>query len=482
LIVGKIEQFKKNYPNVDREISNITSNNNSYEVNFVNGSTIVAVPSSENALGKRANYLIVEESRLVKKEILEHVLKPFLFSRTAPYRLLPKYEKDDRLREEGIISYITSAGYKQEYWYQMVKAVIKKVASGDEDSTFLCMDYLVCLKHNIKTPKMLAAEMAENDPVTVSMEYMNIASGESGKAYFPLKLFRRTNKKAFYPFRAEDFGKKKSEIKKQDGEIRFLSFDIATRNAKSNDLSCIGMIRCIPTRRGYIRQLENMETFKGKNTILQALRLKQLFYDFQADWIVMDLQNIGSGVYDSLGVLTRDDGRDIEYPPFTVVGDSFVDEKLRIELKQRTLGTNPIPTIYPILASQSLNSQIASSFRNSLQKKLWEFLVPDNEGEEYLMKNNKDFSSNSDSETDRAFYLNPYTQTTFLINECINLDMILTNGFVKLSEKPGAYKDRYSSVSYCNYVISETFDPKVIRGDIEEESEWDILSSLVMSY
>jgi hypothetical protein len=329
---------------------------------------------------------------------------------------------------------------------------------------------------------MLKTEMsAESNFLTVEMEYRNIPAGESGKAFFPLKLFRRINKQAFYPFRIEDIGKKRQNIKKVDGEIRFVSVDIATRAAKTNDLSVISLVRCVPTKRGYVRQLQYMETFKGKNTILQSLRIKQLYFDYEADWIVMDTQNAGIGVFDALGVLTTDDEKGVEYPPMTVANFPFIDEKVRIELSTRTLGTNPISVIFPISASQNLNSQIASSFRSSLQKRLWEFLVQDNEAEEYLLTNNKDFKTNSDDETERAFWLSPFLQTNFAINECINLDLVLVNGNIKLQENSGSYKDRYVSIAYCNWIISEVFDPLVIRDETMDD-DWEVLSSYVQYF
>jgi len=52
LILGKIKDLMSKYPNVAREIKSITMNSNSYDCTFHCGSSIVAVPSSENARGK----------------------------------------------------------------------------------------------------------------------------------------------------------------------------------------------------------------------------------------------------------------------------------------------------------------------------------------------------------------------------------------------------------------------------------------------
>ena len=49
----------------------------------------------------------------------------------------------------------------------------------------------------------------------------------------------------------------------------------------------------------------------------------------------------------------------------------------------------------------------------------------------------------------------PYIQTTFLINEMINLEHEMSNNLIKVHEKTGMRKDRYSSFEYGYWVIQE---------------------------
>lgn len=128
--------------------------------------------------------------------------------------------------------------------------------------------------------------------------------------------------------------------------------------------------------------------------------------------------------------------------------------------------------IFPISATLELNSQMASAFRISLQKKLWSFLISDGEAEEFLIKNVKEFTNNVNDSEVTAFFLNPYINTGLMIGECINLDMSLVSGKVKLTEKSGCYKDRYSTISYCNWVLS-FFDQELLK-----ETEDNSLSDL----
>lgn len=422
----------------------------------------------------------MEESRLVPKQVLESTIKPFLFSRMPPYRLRQEYQNDDRLKEEGTISYITSAWYKSEYWYSYVKSCIKRVARGDETATFLAFDYLISIRHNIKTEEMIKNEMGDSDSITAQMEYLNIPSGTSGKAYFKSSFFRRNIKRAFYPQREDSYNSKKNPygIAKVAGEVRIISVDVATRANKTNDLTIISCARLIPAHgRGYERSLVYMESHKGKNTLLQAKRIKEIFHDFESDYMVLDLQNSGIGIFDSLSQVTPSEERGIDFPAFTVVDGTFqfVDLKLRDELLNRTLGVEAIPVVFPILATQSLNSQIAVSFRSSLQNNMWSFLCTDSDAEEFLIKNVKDFTASSTDSDTTTFYLSPYIQTNLFIGECINLDMVLANGFIKLTEKQGQYKDRYSSVSYLNWIVSQ-LDVELLKDKADDDGFGELLS------
>jgi uncharacterized membrane protein len=483
LLSEKLTSLQHDHSNVAREIEKITCNPNNYEAVFKCGSTIRVVPSSDSARGNRANYIIIEESRLVPKEILEQVIKPFLEVRTPPYRLKKEYENDPLLKEEGTISYITSAWYKSEYWFTYVRSCINRMVRGDTTANFLALDKYITLYHNIKTEEMLKNETADMDEVSIDMEYNNIPSGTSGKSYFKPALFSRTLKQASYPQKDDTFNGDKNPygIPKLDGEIRIVTTDIATRANKINDNSIIGCIRMIPYMgRGYERHLSYMESHKGEHVGIQAKRIKEIFYDFEADYLCLDLMGTGIGVFDSLSENTISDERGITFPPMTIVGEEFdvISKESRDDLvNNHTRGVNALPIIFPILASQDLNSQIAAAFRISLQKKLWKFLIGDGDAEEYLLRTSAEFRKNSSNDSDIfSFYLNPFVQTGLLVSECINLDMSLVNGKIKLSEKSGKLKDRYSAISYANYVISTFFDSELLREARDENPYDDVIA------
>jgi hypothetical protein len=319
--------------------------------------------------------------------------------------------------------------------------------------------------------------MDDVDEMTVQLEYENIPSGSSGKSYFTMSMFKRKLKKAFYPQRELSYNAKKNPyaIRKVDGEIRIMSVDVATRANKVNDNTIIVCVRLIPmVGKGYKRELVYIESHKGVNTNTQAKRIKEVFHDFECDWIVLDILNAGIGVYDALTQVTRNDERGIDYEPMTIVDVDYLEEKAKKDLQDRTLGINPLEVIYPISATAPLNSKIAVAFRTALKSGLWSFLCDQNEAEEFLIKTNKEFLGES---SDRAFFLNPYIGTELLIGECVNLDMKLSAGLIKLEERENTYKDRYSAISYLNWIVSSEFDSDLLAVN-EEQDNWDIIESV----
>ena len=483
ILSEKITSLMSSHTNVSREVRTITTNSNIYECIFHCGSTIKVVPSGENARGGRSNYTVIEESRLVPKDILEQVIVPMSEVRSPPYRMIEPYASDPRLKEEGRISYITSAGYVVENWFEKVQSCIRRMADGDESSNFIALDYLITIFHNIKTESMIKNEMQDMDSATVQMEYLNIPAGTSGKSYYRPNMFKRNLKQAFYPQREDTYNPKKNpyELKKVDGEVRMISVDIATRANKSNDNSIVCCIRMIPLKgKGYERHMLYMESHKGQHVGVQAKRIKEIFTDFEADYIVIDLQNSGVGVFDSLSEPTLCEERGITFPAMTVVDEIFdcIKQEFRDELRtNHTRGINAMPIIFPISATQSINSQIANYFRSSLQKGLWRFLIQEGDAEEYLSKSSKGFIDNSDS-ANTVFYVHPYLQTSLMVGECINLDMSLSGGMVKLVERAGCYKDRYSCISYANYIITTQFDKSLLK-EPDDTDEFSEIASLV---
>lgn len=457
IISEKCKALHDEHPNIERETVNIVTNQNKWEMTFKNGSKINVVVSGEGGRGHRSNITVLEERRLIPNLIIDSIIRPFLVARQPPYMKNLRYANIDELREEPIEIIITSAHYKSTEWYPETKAFLKRMANGDEDIKGVFFDYPISLKHNIKTKKQMIAEKRKLDPITFLMEYGNIPYGSSMNSFYKLGLFDRSIKRSWRPITDETYittKKNPYDIPKLFDEIRIVSTDVAMRAGTTNDNTIISCARLHPTRKGWLAEVVYMESHHGKNTMLQALRIKQIFEEFQGDVLVLDVANAGISLFDALSSITKDEIRGVEYPAYTTMISEYIDDKLYEDLSNRTLGKDAKTCIFPIYANSQLNSTIAVSFRDRLKKKLVTFLIDDNSEEEFLIKSgNKDILDQEDTGI-RAHLLQAHLQTSLLINECIALEMVIQNGIIKLVEPEGARKDRYTSVSYLNYYVS----------------------------
>lgn len=468
IISEKCKSLHDAHSNIQRETVSIITNQNKWEMAFKNGSKIHVVVSGESARGNRANVIVLEERRLIPKEVIDSIIRPFSISRQPPYMQNGEYSGIEELQEEPQEIIITSAYYKSYDWYPEAKRLIRKIASGDPDVKAIFLDYLVLIKYGIKTKKQMIKEKESfEDNISFLMEYGNIPYGASSKAFFNLQSFNRNIKRVWRPIRDETYittRKNPYDIPKREDERRVVAVDVAMRAGAKNDNTIIVCARLSPSKRGWQTDYVYMESHNGKNTALQALRIKQICHEFDADALVLDIGGQGIGIFDSLSAVTKDEARGVEYPGYTVMPSDAIDQKLREDLTNRTLAKEAKAFIFPISATQQLNSIIAVSFRERMRKKLINFLVDDNTEEEFLIKSgNKDIIDQDFPEL-RAYLLQANLQTTLMINECIGLDMdvVGAGGLVKLVEPPGARKDRYSACSYLSYYVS-LLDTELLR-------------------
>ena len=467
IISKKIRELQIKSQLCKAEITGITVNPNLYEVRFRNGSLITVVAANEGALGNRCNDLILDEFVISDKKIIDEILKPFLFPRQTPF--LDKYPD---YKEPIRTCYISSAWYISEWWYKTTMFIAKQMAEG-KPAGFFATDFMSSLRHNLKTPEQIRDEKVDN--AAFDMQYGNIPGRGKDDGYFQPEMFKRSIQKAFYPLRKKDYALKKNPyfIPRTENEIRIMGIDLATKSSAANDNSVISCIRLIPSKKGYERKLVYMESSHGADHIDQANRIKDVWYDFSADYIAIDTANIGTDVYVDLSLPYFNEERGIQMPGFALMNRPEMSENTKKDLTEKTRGINGLPIIFPISATSELNSDIYVAFRSALQKKLWNFLTDEMEAEEFIVKNMP--TTITDSEL-HAFALHPHTQVSFFVQECLNLEFKPLNSLVRLDEGSGR-KDRFSSVAYANFLAS-LFDKDLLKENDDNGDEWETLSRM----
>ncbi|SNZ09958.1 Terminase-like family protein [Terribacillus aidingensis] len=460
-VIEKIDDMRKNSENLAREISDLKTSSNDPKVEFHNGSWIKIVASNDGARSKRANLLIVDEFRMVDFQIISKVLRKFL---TAPRS--PRYlQKDEyaHLTERNKEIYLSSCWYKVHWSYNRFLTYYKSMMDGS--SYFVCgLPYQLAIKERLLMEDQVKDEMSEDDfdEVGWSMEMEALWFGESEKAYFKFEDLEK-NRKLSSPLYPLDYYQllRDSSFKpdpKAPGEIRLLSCDIATMEGTDNDASVYSVLKLVPVSKGrsYERHVVYMESIVGGHTQTQSTRIRQLYEDFNCDYIVLDTQNVGLAIFDLLSQPLFDKERAKEYEPLNCINDE--------KMQARCVYTSAPKVIYSIKGNASLNSKIAITMKDALKRGKLKLLMHENDGKEVL-KSIKGYE-NLPTETQSQLIL-PYAQATALINEMINLEGETNpdTGQVKLKEPRSKRKDKYSSVSYGNHIASE------LERDLNKNSE-----------
>ena len=443
-------------PNLRKEINprEIKIGTNESYVKFKNGSTITAINASENTRGKRAHILVVDEYVQIKNgfDTLTKILQPFLqVVRQPKYLQNPKYS---HLQEENKQIYASSAWYADHWSYDLYKDYVEKMLIGE--SSFVCnLPYNVALKYGLMTQTRLDEIMSDPNlsEEAFLMEYSAMFYDLGEGAYIkPSDIINnRTVVKPWYPptdieYIAEK-GKRNiswKEDRTSKQELRVLGCDIALAQGDKNDNTVIHYSVSIPKGDKYITEVRYSEAINGGTAKAIALRLKQLYFDGDCDYIVMDIAGLGLAVLDALGEYTFDTERDIKYPPMCCFNKE--DKKERCGYREA------IPCIYGIVANEEINNAIAVTLKASLNNHTLKFLVNEFEGEDWLNEN-KNFQMLEASEKVRLMY--PYVQTTLTQMEIIKLQTEITRKGIKLVEFGSNRKDRYSALAYMNLFIRE---------------------------
>ncbi|HBF5857489.1 terminase large subunit domain-containing protein [Clostridioides difficile] len=451
IIREKIEkELVKQSPMLAREIKKIEYNNKFSKVTFHNGSTIEAIVSNEQSRGFRFNILIVDEFRLVKKEIQDRILKPFLnVSRNLKFKKDGKYE--DYPPEPNKELYLSSAWFRMHEAYDKFKLYVKDMVDGRDKFVLNC-NYKLSLHHGILDKERADEMKREMDAVSWIMEMESLFFGENEDAIFKSSYVNpcRTLKNPFYPptdleILSAKNGKVKCNLQKRKGELRIISADIAVAEGDNNDNSVYTCWRLLPEKDYYERMVVHIESHNGMKPDKQAIRLKQLFFDFEADFLVIDTQGVGQSVLSDLLRVNYDDARNKEYNAFSHANTNH--------LHNNFITKENYPVIFEIKAYGQINHDCIIGLLDVFLKNRIKLPINDVEANDMLNSTSGYAKKNY---TDQARMILPYKQTTLLVNELINLETVKNDGqkWLKVKEKGKARKDRYSSLAYGNYLAN----------------------------
>lgn len=428
-------------------------NGTNAQIVFKNTSVIKVVTASDSSRGNRCNVLLLDEYRLISKDTIDTVLRKFLTLRRMPrYEELTEEErKREYDKEKNLTIYLSSAFFKDSWSYQKCVDTFK-VMMDDKRRQFLCgFPYQLSIQEGLLDAEAVADEMSESDfsEVKWSMEMEGMFYGSGEDAFFDFSSISK-NRRIKYPMLPEKLANKlsnASQIKitpKLSGELRILSADIALMSSKkhNNDATAIFINQMNTTKIGrYVSNIVYADTYEGLRTNQQALIIRRLYEEYDCDYIVLDTNGIGLGVFDELAhdIVDTDTGE--IYPALSCCNDKNMADRCTVPGAEKV--------IWSVKATAQFNSDCAFLLREAFRSGRIRLIATEYDADEYLAEI-KSYSSLSPSE--KLQIKLPYIQTTLLIDELTKLQHETAGSKIRVFEKAGMRKDRYSSLSYNYYV------------------------------
>lgn len=463
---------------------NTKINGTNAQIVFNNTSVIKVVTASDSARGNRCNVLLLDEYRLISKVVIDTILRKFLTYRRMPdYLSLTEEErKAEYNKEKNLTLYLSSAFFKSHWSFTKCLDTFKAMLD-DRRKQFVCgLPYQLAIYEGLLDEELVMDEMSETDfsEVKWSMEMEALWFGSNENAFFDFNDISK-NRKIKYAMVPDDLAAKlnnASQIKimpKQNGEIRILSADIALMSSKkhNNDATSIFINQMIPNKTGkYSSNIIYPDTNEGLRTDDQSLIIRKLFNEYQCDYLVLDCNGLGLGVYDALASDIVDPDTGEIYPALSCCNNQEMADRCTV------IGADKV--IWAIKASAQFNSDCAFLLREGFRSGRIRLLIDEFECEEHL-SDIKGYGGLSPA--DKVQLQLPYINTTLLINELINLQHEEVGGKVKIYEKAGMRKDRYSSLAY-NYYVALQIENKMNkkRARNADDQNWFQIKPPVQNY
>ena len=442
ILQSKVEEICKLIPSFEREIDwgrgKTLTGKDKVRYVFKNGSVLDNLAARESTRGQRRHGGVMEECVGIDDQILREVIIPVMaISRRAKDGTTVESEP---LNKSQI--YITTAGYKGTYPYDRLIGFLVRMVTQPDRCIVLGGTWRTPVGMGLQSKTFITDQKNEGtyNEASFEREYESKWSGTVEDAFFNGEHFTR-NRKLLQP-EYEHSGRSAA------GAYYVLSVDVGRKGCDS--VVCV--FKVTPQAQGpAIKSLVNIYTMADEHFEDQAIKMKKLFYKYKARTLVIDGNGVGLGLIDYMIKSQNDENGDF-YPDFGVVNDDEGYYK-----KYRTANTE-FDAMYIIKANAPINTECHANAQSQLAAGKVKFLIDERAAREKLLGTAKGQKMKSE---ERAEYLQPFTLTSILKEEMMNLreENEGINIILKQANR-GIRKDKFSAFEYGLYYIKQEEDKK----------------------
>ena len=453
ILQSKVEEICKLIPSFEREIDwgrgKTLTGKDKVRYVFKNGSVLDNLAARESTRGQRRHGGVMEECVGIDDQILREVIIPVMaISRRA---------KDGTTNESEPLNksqiYITTAGYKGTFPYDRLIGFLVRMVTQPDRCMVLGGTWRTPVGMGLQSKTFITDQKNEGtyNEASFDREYESKWSGTVEDAFFNGEHFTR-NRKLLQP-EYEHSGRSAA------GAYYIISADVGRKGCDT--VVCI--FKVTPQAQGpAIKSLVNIYTMTDEHMEDQAIKLKKLYYKYKARTLVIDGNGLGIGLVDYMIKSQEDENGDF-YPDFGVENDDDGYYK-----KYRTNNTE-YDAMYILKANAPINTECHSNAQTQLASGKVKFLIDERAAKEKLLGTAKGQKMKPE---ERAEYLKPFTLTSILKEEMMNLreENEGINIILKQANR-GIRKDKFSAFEYGLYYIKQEEDKKKKKKRFNA-SEW----------
>lgn len=446
----KAEELCKLIPGLKNEIDwtrgASKASKNMVEYLFKNGSKLDIMAAQQSSRGKRATGGLVEECILVDQTLLNEVIIPTM---NVDRRLA-----DGSRHEEEVINksqiYVTTAGWKNSFAYEkLIQTLIQQITDPGQ-AIVLGGTWRVPVMEKLLRKSFieeLKLDGTYNDS-SFAREYESEWSGDAENAFFSAEKFDkhrvllqpeyewsgRSSKNAYY----------------------VLGVDVGRLNCTTE----VCVFKVTPQVQGAsLKTLVNIYTYDAEDFEVQSINIKKLFYRYKCRIAAIDANGLGAGLIDFMTKAQLDPETGEELPPFGIEGGT-ADDAVEPYKKIKGPGVED-NAIFLIKANAPINTEAHAYVQTQLASGKIKFLIDEGQAKVKLMSTKMGQQMDNDK---RAEYLKPFTLTTILREQMLNLveENEGVNIILKQSSK-GIKKDKFSAFEYGLYYIKLDEDKRKKR-------------------
>lgn len=406
---------------------------------FQNESYFDNIAARESSRGKRRHAGVIEECVGVDGQILSEVIIPTMnISRMC---MDGSTHPEEQLNKSQL--YITTAGYKNTYPYDkliqfLVWQIVKPEKAMIMGGTYKIPVLVKLLDKNFVKDLKMDGTFNES---SFAREYESKWSGTVEDAFFNAETFDR-NRILKQP-------EKEASGRIGKGGFYILSMDVGRKGCDS--VVCV--FKVTPQPQGVsLKQLVNIFTLSDEHFEDQCIKVKKLFYKFKAKRLIIDGNGLGIGLLDYLVKPQIDPDTNELFPDFGVYNDDDGYYK-----KYRTQNCEQ-DALYIIKANAPINTEAHANAQTQLSSGKVKMLIDERVAKTKLLGTK--VGQNMTPE-ERAEYLKPFTLTSILKEEMMNLreETEGVNIILKQANR-GIRKDKFSAFEYGLYYIKHEEDNK----------------------